>query len=46
MAESSNPPHKESIRFFNVQEKRAAWNEEGNRWLLLCCGCDSGADRR
>ncbi len=34
MAESKNPPHKVSIRFFNDQEIRVAWDEEGNRWLF------------
>ena len=34
MAESKNSPHKVSIRFFNDQEIRAAWDEEGNRWLF------------
>ncbi|MCC8176760.1 MAG: Fic family protein [Bacteroidales bacterium] len=27
-------PHKISIRFFNNQEVRAAWDEEGQRWLF------------
>lgn len=34
MAENSNHPHKVSIRFFNDQEIRAAWDEDGNRWLF------------
>lgn len=34
MAENSNHPHKVSIRFFNDQEIRASWDEEGNRWLF------------
>lgn len=32
--EEKNRPHKISIRFFNDQEVRAAWDDENNRWLF------------
>lgn len=32
--EEMNQPHKVSIRFFNDKEVRAAWDNEGNRWLF------------
>lgn len=34
MAENPKSPHKVSIRFFNDQEIRAAWDEDDNRWLF------------
>lgn len=32
--EEKKQPHKVSIRFFNDKEVRAAWDNDGNRWLF------------
>lgn len=32
--EEINKQQKMSIRFFNDKEVRAAWDEQGNRWLF------------